>query len=134
MNESDRFKAGAEIRRQLVGDSYAGAIKSKGSDLRAEFADAATEHLWGASWTRPGLDMRSRSILTISLLLAKGHGSEDGLSLHLRGALRNNLLTLDEIMELVLHSSIYVGYPTAKAAMRLALRMLGTEEEPDHAR
>lgn len=133
MNDSERFEAGAAIRRKLVGESYASVVEKKGSDLRNLFADAATEHLWGAWWTRPELDMRSRSVLTIAMLLTKGHGSEDGLTLHLRGALRNKLLTLDEIMELILHCSIYVGYPTAKAAMRLALKVLGPEEEPSHA-
>lgn len=129
MKNEETFKRGAAIRRQIVGGGYADEVVLKGGDLRNTFADMATKHLWGAYWVRPGLDMRSRSICTISLLITRGHGCEEALALHLRGALKNKFLTMEEIGELILHTSIYVGYPRAMAAMKLAEDIFSEETE-----
>jgi len=127
----DNMKHGSAMRTQVLGAAYTGAVERAGSPLRKGFDEAETEHVWAALWARPELDLRSRSILTISMLVTQGHGCEEALGLHLKGAVRNKLLTLDEAMELIFHCSIYVGYPKVKAALRVAIEALGTEEASD---
>ena len=75
------------------------------------------EHVWGGVWTRDGLDKKTRSIATVSMLIAlQAHGELKG---HVRGAL-NNGVTADEIRELIMHAAAYCGYPAALSAMRVA--------------
>lgn len=131
MTNTETLKYGTAVRTQVLGSEYKGTVERAGSTLGKDFDDAETEHVWAALWARPELDLRSRSILTISMLLTQGHGCEEALGLHLKGAVRNKLLTVDEAMELIFHCSIYVGYPKVKAALRVAIEALGTEEASD---
>ncbi|HEY9418516.1 MAG TPA: carboxymuconolactone decarboxylase family protein, partial [Pseudonocardia sp.] len=94
------------------------------TDLTAEFQDLITRYAWGEIWARPGLDRRSRSMITLTAMVAGGHQEE--LALHLRGA-RNNGLTDAEITEVLMQTAIYCGVPNANTAFRVAQRVLGDE-------
>lgn len=113
------------MRKKVLGGPYTGEVADQGSGLRREFAAAATAHVWDAYWTRPELDLRSRVILTIALLVARGPGAEETLGLQIRGAVENKLLSQDEVMEVILHCTSYAGFPAGRAALRVALLALG---------
>jgi 4-carboxymuconolactone decarboxylase len=114
MNDYDR---GLAVRREVLGDSYVDEAAARATDLTREFQTLVTEFAWGAIWTRPGLDRRSRSMITLTALIARGRDEE--LALHLRAALRNGL-SRDEIKEVLLQTAVYCGVPDANAAFRIA--------------
>jgi 3-oxoadipate enol-lactonase / 4-carboxymuconolactone decarboxylase len=105
--------AGMRVRREVLGDAHVDRAKSGDPDWQ----DFITRYAWGEVWTRPGLDRRTRSAITITALVALGHEKE--LAMHLRAALRNGL-TPEEIKEVLLHSAIYCGVPAANAAFAVA--------------
>jgi 4-carboxymuconolactone decarboxylase len=115
---------GMEVRREVLGDAHVDRAVARTSDFTADFQDLITRYAWGEIWTRPGLDRRSRSCITLTALVAHGHLEE--LKLHVRAALRNGL-TADEIKEVLLQTAIYCGVPAANAAFAVAQRVL--EEE-----
>ena len=96
------------------------------TELTADFQRFITETAWGSVWTRPGLDRRSRSMITLTALIARGHHEE--FAMHVRAALRNGL-TREEIGEVILQSAIYCGVPDANTAFRIAQGVL--DEEPE---
>jgi 4-carboxymuconolactone decarboxylase len=114
MNDYDR---GLAVRREVLGDSYVDEAAARATDLTREFQTLVTEFAWGAIWTRPGLDRRSRSMITLTALIARGRDEE--LALHLRAALRNGL-SRDEVKEVLLQTAVYCGVPAANAAFRIA--------------
>jgi 3-oxoadipate enol-lactonase/4-carboxymuconolactone decarboxylase len=109
------------VRREVLGDVHVDRATANATDLTREFQQLITEYAWGGIWTRPGLDRRSRSMITLTALIARGHHEE--LELHLRAA-RTNGLTDDEIKEVILQSAIYCGVPDANTAFRIAQRVL----------
>ncbi|TCN54908.1 4-carboxymuconolactone decarboxylase [Rhodococcus sp. SMB37] len=125
---SPRFAAGLEIRREVMGDDFVDRAfdRARGTDSE-ELQEFVTEHAWGAVWSRPGLDRRSRSLLNLGMLIALR--AENELRGHVRGAVRNGL-TRTEIVESVIHCSAYCGAPAALAAMRVVQEVLETELGP----
>jgi 4-carboxymuconolactone decarboxylase len=115
---------GMRARREVLGDDHVDRAIERTSDLTADFQDLITRYAWGEIWSRPGLDRRTRSAITLTALVARGHTEE--LAMHLRAALRNGL-TPDEIKEILLQSAIYCGVPAANSAFAVAQRVL--EEE-----
>jgi 4-carboxymuconolactone decarboxylase len=115
---------GERTRREVLGDAHVDRAQERTTPFTAPFQDLITRYAWGEVWTRPGLDRRTRSAITLALLAALGREGE--LELHLRGALRNGL-TADEIGEVLLHTAVYAGVPASNAALALAERVL-TEE------
>jgi 4-carboxymuconolactone decarboxylase len=120
-----RHDEGMAVRREVLGDSYVEQANSKTTAFTRDFQQIVTEFAWGTIWTRPGLDRRSRSVVTLTALIARGH--HDELALHLRGALRNGL-SRDEIKEVLLQAAVYCGMPDANAAFRVAQRVLDESE------
>jgi 3-oxoadipate enol-lactonase / 4-carboxymuconolactone decarboxylase len=116
--------AGMRTRREVLGDAHVDRAIAGTTDFTADFQAFITRYAWGEIWTRPGLDRRMRSAITITALIAHGHENE--LAMHLRAALRNGL-TPDEIKEILLQSAIYLGVPAANTAFAIAKRVL--EEE-----
>jgi 3-oxoadipate enol-lactonase/4-carboxymuconolactone decarboxylase len=112
---------GDRVRREVLGDAHVDRSAQSADGFTAEFQEMITSHAWGSVWSRPGLDRRSRSLVTLAALVAGGH--HDELVLHLRGA-RNNGLTNDEIKELLLQTAIYCGVPAANTAFRIARGVL----------
>ena len=119
-----KYDDGMEVRREVLGAHHVDRATAHASELTREFQQLITEYAWGTVWTRPGLDRRSRSMITLTALVALGHDEE--LALHLRAA-RTNGLSVDEIKEVLLQTAIYCGVPAANTAFRVAQQVL--EEE-----
>jgi 3-oxoadipate enol-lactonase / 4-carboxymuconolactone decarboxylase len=117
----DTYTAGMTVRRQVLGDAHVDRAVANTTEFTADFQEFITEYAWGTIWTRPGLDRRSRSLITLTALIARGHHEE--LAMHLRAARRNGL-TNDEIKELIMQTAIYCGVPDANTAFRIAGRVL----------
>jgi 4-carboxymuconolactone decarboxylase len=115
-----------EVRREVLGDEHVdGAIEGT-TEFTEDFQDLITRYAWGEIWTRPGLDRRMRSAITLTALIARGHFKE--LPMHLRAARRNGLSD-DEIKEVLLQSAIYCGVPAANHAFAIASEVLAEDEE-----
>jgi 4-carboxymuconolactone decarboxylase len=112
---------GMEVRREVLGDEHVDAAIQRTTGFTADFQDLITRYAWGEIWTRPGLDRRTRSCITLTALVVLGRLEE--LELHVRGALRNGL-SEEEIKEVLLHAAIYCGVPAANAAFAVAQRVL----------
>ncbi|MFC3608903.1 4-carboxymuconolactone decarboxylase [Stutzerimonas tarimensis] len=117
MDEKDRYEAGMQVRRAVLGDAHVDRSLKSINEFNAEFQEMITRHAWGDIWTRPGLPRHARSLITIAMLI--GMNREGELKLHLRAA-RNNGVTRDEIKEVLLQSAIYCGIPAANATFHLA--------------
>jgi 4-carboxymuconolactone decarboxylase len=115
------YEDGMRVRREVLGDEHVDAAIERTTDFTQEFQDLITRYAWGEIWTRPGLDRKTRSCLTITALVALGRDEE--LAMHVRAALRNGL-TPDEIKEVLLHTAIYCGVPAANSAFAAAQRVL----------
>lgn len=122
----DVHEAGMTVRREVLGDAHVNRAVAGTTDLTADFQDLITQYAWGSIWTRPGLDRRSRSLITLTALVARGHHEE--LAMHLRAARRNGL-SVEEIKELLLQTAIYCGVPDANTAFRIAQGVFA-EDEP----
>ncbi|MDQ3894608.1 MAG: 4-carboxymuconolactone decarboxylase [Actinomycetota bacterium] len=112
---------GMRTRREVLGDDHVDRAIARTTDFTREFQDLITRYAWGEIWTRPGLDRRTRSCITLTALIALGRDEE--LALHVRAALRNGL-SADEIKEVLLHAAIYCGVPAANTAFAVAQRVL----------
>jgi 4-carboxymuconolactone decarboxylase len=117
---------GMKVRREVLGDEHVDAAIERTTDFTADFQDLITRYAWGEIWTRPGLDRRTRSCITLTALVALGKVEE--LEMHVRAALRNGL-TQDEIKEVLLQSAIYCGVPAANSAFAVAQSVLAAQEE-----
>ena len=115
------YDAGMAVRRDVLGDAHVDRAIAGTTEFTAEFQDLITRYAWGTIWTRPGLDRRSRSMITLTALVARGHHEE--LAMHVRAARRNGL-TNDEIKEVLLQTAIYCGVPDANSAFRIANQVL----------
>jgi 3-oxoadipate enol-lactonase/4-carboxymuconolactone decarboxylase len=120
------YDDGMAVRREVLGDEHVDRATAAATDFTRDFQELITEYAWGTIWTRPGLDRRSRSLITLTALVARGHHEE--LALHVRAALRNGL-TVDEIKETLLQTAIYCGVPDANTAFRIAQRVLDEESD-----
>ena len=122
----DRHEAGMKTRREVLGDAHVDRAVERTTDFTADFQDFITRYAWGEIWTRPGLDRRMRSAITMTALI--GVGRFDELGMHVRAALRNGL-TVDEIKEVLLQTAIYCGVPAANSAFAVAQKVLAEEGE-----
>jgi len=126
---ADTHAAGMAVRRAVLGDAHVDRAVAATTPFTASFQDLITRYAWGEIWTRPGLDRRTRSCVTLTALIAHGH--HDELAMHVRAARRNGL-TEAEIGEVVLQSAIYCGVPAANAAFAIVGRVLA-EDAADNA-
>ena len=123
---SDRHDRGMEVRREVLGDEHVDDATARTTEFSEDFQDLITRYAWGEIWTRPGLDRRMRSAITLTALIARGHFEE--LAMHIRAARRNGLSD-DEIKEVLLQSAIYCGVPAANHAFAVASQVLEEEDE-----
>jgi 4-carboxymuconolactone decarboxylase len=121
---TDQHDRGMEVRREVLGDEHVDNAIAKTTDFTRDFQDLITRNAWGEIWTRPGLDRRMRSAITMTALIALGHFEE--LAMHVRAARRNGLSD-DEIKEVLLQSAGYCGVPAANRAFAIADRVLQEE-------
>ncbi|MDG4808808.1 4-carboxymuconolactone decarboxylase [Micromonospora sp. WMMD1120] len=124
MNDGERYEAGMTVRRQVLGDAHVDRAIAGTDDFTADFQDFITRYAWGDVWSRPGLDRRARSCVTLAVLAALGHEGE--LALHVRAAVRNGL-TPAEVAEVLLQVGVYAGVPAANRAFAVAREALGRE-------
>ena len=124
--DAARRAAGMAVRRAVLGDAHVDRAAAGTTALTADFQDFITRYAWGEIWTRPGLDRRTRSCITLTALVAGGHHEE--LAMHVRAAIRNGL-TAEEIGEVLLQTAVYCGVPAANAAFAIARRVL--DEAPE---
>ncbi|MEU3165404.1 4-carboxymuconolactone decarboxylase [Streptosporangium sp. NPDC006930] len=128
VSEANRWEAGDATRRAVLGDEHVDRAVATTTPFTADFQEFITRYAWGEIWTRPGLDRRTRSCVTLAMLAALGHENE--LAMHVRAALRIGL-TEEEIKEVLLQTAIYAGVPAANRAFavaRAALRSGGNFE------
>jgi 4-carboxymuconolactone decarboxylase len=117
MDERERYERGLAVRREVLGEDYVDRALAQTTPFTETFQELITRWAWGEIWTRPGLDRKVRSCMTLCMLAALGHWDE--FRLHVRAGLRNGL-TPDEIREVLLQIAVYCGVPTANHAFRLA--------------
>jgi len=118
---NDQYEQGMKARREVLGDEHVDRATERTTPFTADFQDLITRYAWGEIWARPGLDRRTRSCITLAILVALGR--EEELAMHVRAALRLGL-TPEEIKEVLLHSAIYCGVPAANGAFAVAQRVL----------
>ena len=116
---------GMKVRREVLGAEHVDRAIERTTEFTADFQDLITRYAWGEIWTRPGLDRRTRSAITLTALVALGRFEE--LAMHVRAARRNGL-SEEEIKEVLLQSAIYCGVPAANSAFAVASRVLAEDE------
>jgi len=118
---SPTWQAGLEMRKSVLGAAHVERSLSNASEFSQPIQDLVTEYCWGAVWTRPALDRRTRSLLNIVMLNALNRGHE--LGVHVRGAITNGV-TVEEIQEALIQAAIYVGVPASLESFRIAEKAL----------
>ena len=122
--KSEQFEKGLKVRRKVLGSDYVDGSIAKADDFMMAFQEITTEWCWGYAWTRPGLDLKTRSMLNLAMLTALKSPHE--LKLHVKGALANGV-TVDEIKEILLHATVYSGIPAGLEAFKAAHEVLKAE-------
>jgi len=125
-DRDDTYAEGMEVRRAVLGDAHVDRAIERTTSFTEGFQELITRYAWGEVWSRPGLDRRARSMITLAALVATGREHE--LEMHVRAALRNGL-TPDEIGEVLLHCAVYCGVPAANGAFAIAQRVIDDGEE-----
>jgi 3-oxoadipate enol-lactonase/4-carboxymuconolactone decarboxylase len=115
--QDNPYEAGLAVRKQVLGEAHVGRSLANATAFDRDFQHFITEMAWGGVWTRPGLDRRTRSLLTLAITAALGR--EEEFKLHLR-ATRNTGASAEDVAEALLHTAVYAGVPAANAAFRMA--------------
>ncbi|MFB7514877.1 alpha/beta fold hydrolase [Streptomyces sp. NPDC056144] len=121
----DPYETGLGLRREVLGDAH--VDQALAEDPESPLQDLLTRYAWGEVWSREGLDRRTRSVVTLTALIAGGH--REALADHTRAALRNGL-SPEELREIVLHAGVYCGFPAAETALRVVNRVVQEETTP----
>ncbi len=125
---SERYEEGLKLRRQVLGDAHVdrSLAAAEGDPMAEELQELVTEFGWGVFWTRPGLPLKTRSMLNLAMLTALNRPHE--FEIHMRGAI-NNGVTRDEVKEILFQSAAYCGWPAAIDSFRIARRVFAETEE-----
>ena len=118
--DQERFARGKKVRESVLGAAHAARGAQNRTAFNADFQDFLMEYAWGEIWSRPGLDHKTRSMITIAMLV--GLGKLDELKLHFR-ATQNTGVSRDEVKEILMHASIYCGVPAAFGAFQIAAQI-----------
>ena len=121
MPKDDQFEQGLQMRQQVMGEAFVAKAFANVDAFTSPLQEFVTRNAWGTTWCRDGLDLKTRSLLTLSMLTALGRAQE--IKGHVRGAI-NNGATMQEIQEVLLHAAIYCGMPLAIDAFRSAHEVL----------
>lgn len=127
----DKFEQGMKVRRAVLGNDHVDRAEASKSSFDADFQRYITEAGWGAVWSRPGLDRKTRHLLTITMLAALGREHE--LAMHLR-ATPNTGVTPEEVKEVLLQVAVYAGVPAANTAMAIAKKVFAEVDEKESPR
>jgi 4-carboxymuconolactone decarboxylase len=125
---TENKKTGVEVRRQVMGDAFVDRALGNATEFSRPLQDFVNEHAWGSVWSREGLPLKTRSLITLAALTALKCPQE--LKGHVRGAL-NNGCTVEEIREALLHCAVYAGVPAAIDAFRAAQEVIDTYQKPE---
>ncbi|MQF66539.1 4-carboxymuconolactone decarboxylase [SAR202 cluster bacterium AC-647-P02_OGT_505m] len=117
---NDRFESGLKTRKEVLGSDYVENSIRNATDFDRPFQEFITSSAWDGVWNRGPLDRKTKSLITLSVLVALR--AEDEIALHLRGAI-NNGLTPDEIMAMLIHASVYAGVPSSLTGVRIAKKV-----------
>ncbi len=117
---NDRFESGLKTRKEVLGSDYVENSIRNATDFDRPFQEFITSSAWDGVWNRGPLDRKTKSLITLSVLVALR--AEDEIALHLRGAI-NNGLTPDEIMAMLIHASVYAGVPSSLTGVRVAKKV-----------
>jgi 4-carboxymuconolactone decarboxylase len=128
MDEKKRHEEGMKIRRAVLGDAHVDQAMATQNEFTAEFQDLITRYAWGEIWSRPDLDRKTRSLITVAMMVALNRSEE--LQLHLKAALKNGI-TRAEIKEVLLQAAIYCGVPAANHAFHLAEQIFSAARAHD---
>ena len=120
MTDKERLERGKQIRAAVLGRAHVARTAKNRTPFNAEFQDFLMEYAWGSIWSRPGLDHKTRSQITIAMLVAMGRLDE--LKLHIR-ATANTGVSREEVKEIMMHAAIYAGVPAAFGAFQLAAQI-----------
>jgi 4-carboxymuconolactone decarboxylase len=115
----DQFEKGMAVRKAVLGTDHVARAEANKTDFDSDFQRYVTENAWGAVWSRPGLDKKTRHLLTLAMLASIGR--HDELAMHIR-ATRNTGVTCDEVKEVFLQVAVYAGAPAANSAFAIAKR------------
>ncbi|MGE0724895.1 MAG: 4-carboxymuconolactone decarboxylase [Alphaproteobacteria bacterium] len=126
MDDRERYEAGMKVRRAVLGDAHVDRSLQRLTPLNERFQDMITRYAWGEIWTRPGIDRKARSMMTMAMLVALNRMDE--FRLHIRAAV-NIGLTRAEIEEVLLQTAIYAGVPAANGAFHAAETVLAEIEK-----
>ena len=121
------YDKGLATRTAVLGADYVQGAMHRATDFTRPLQDLVTRHAWGNTWQRDGIDLKTRSIVTVSMLVALGKMHE--LKIHVRGALSNGV-TKQELQEIFLHASVYCGFPAAVDAFRAASEVIDAPLTP----
>jgi len=113
----EKYEKGMQVRKSVLGEDYVNRAEANKTDFDADFQRFITEGAWGSVWSRPGLDKKTRHLLTIAMLATLGNHEE--LAMHIR-ATPNTGVTREDIKEVLLQVAVYAGIPAANAAMAIA--------------
>jgi 4-carboxymuconolactone decarboxylase len=130
VKRSKAYEAGLAMRKKVLGTDYVENSLRNAGEFGAPFQDMSTEFAWGSVWTRPGLSLRDRSLVTLAQCIALNRPNE--VKIHLRGALRNGV-TKAEVRELCLHSFCYCGGPASLDAFHLIQALIPEVEALERA-
>jgi 4-carboxymuconolactone decarboxylase len=122
--ESELFEKGLQVRREVLGAEYVDANLAEADDFMMAFQRIVTEWAWGYTWSRPGLDRKTRSMLNLGILTALGRPQE--LGIYVKGAIASGV-TVDEIREILVHATVYCGTPNGRQAFLAAHEALKAE-------
>ena len=118
------YDTGMRTRREVLGDEHVDRAAANAGSFGEPWQEFITRYAWGGAWSRPGIDRRMRSAITLAALISMR--AENEIGMHVRAALRNGL-TPSEISEIFLHTAVYAGVPAANSAFSIARRVLDEE-------
>ena len=121
LSNDPETQAGLATRRAVLGNEYVDGAINRSTPFTAPLQELVTKHAWGNTWQREGIDLKTRSIVTVAMLVGLGKMHE--LKIHVRGAL-NNGVTPEELQEIFLHATVYCGFPAALDAFRTAAEVI----------
>jgi len=128
MSDSDAYQRGMKTRKEMLGAAYVDRATAGATDFNRDFQAFITRYAWNDVWNRPGLERKTRSMLTIAMLAALGR--EDEFKLHVRSC-RNAGVTRDEVKEILMQAAIYAGVPAANTGFRLAREIFEQQDKED---
>jgi 4-carboxymuconolactone decarboxylase len=128
MDEADLYRHGMKTRKEVLGAAYVDRATANATDFNRDFQAFITRYAWNDVWNRPGLERKTRSMLTIAMLAALGR--EDEFKLHVRAS-RNVGVARDEVKEILMQAAIYAGVPAANTAFRLAREVFEQQDRED---